>query len=136
MFSWLERVVMACWRPVSQYARMSKDSCTSNGSHNNNNYNDDDSDSDSVIPDPLLWCKDLEKHFYGDVSFAVVQANEVIEDHSQVETGCNATFVGVYDGHGGPEASRFIRENLFLNLMGEPFLLWFLLSAPVVIASL
>ncbi|CDY51276.1 BnaA10g11720D [Brassica napus] len=26
------------------------------------------------------------------------------------------TFVGVYDGHGGPEGSRFIADNLFPNL--------------------
>lgn len=107
MFSWLARIAMACWRPVSRYARMSKD-----------NYNDIDiSDSDSSLQDSLLWCKDLEKHSYGDFSFAVVQANEVIEDHSQVETGRDAIFVGIYDGHGGPEASRFICDHLFRHLM-------------------
>ena len=36
---------------------------------------------------------------------------------SQVEIGSNAMFVGVYDGHGGPEASRFINDHLFLHLM-------------------
>ncbi|XP_059668514.1 probable protein phosphatase 2C 68 [Cornus florida] len=100
MFSWLARMASACWRPVRRYARMSKD--------------DDES---SGAGDPLLWCRDLEKHSYGEYSFAVVQANEVIEDHSQVETGRDATFVGVYDGHGGPEASRFIRDHLFLHLI-------------------
>ncbi|KAK3030817.1 hypothetical protein RJ639_037198 [Escallonia herrerae] len=92
---------MACWRPVSQYARMSKD----------------EGDSLGGVDDRLLWCRDLEKHSYGEFSFAVVQANEVIEDHSQVETGSSGTFVGVYDGHGGPEASRFISDHLFLHLM-------------------
>ncbi|KAL8147219.1 putative protein phosphatase 2C 25 [Apium graveolens] len=116
MFSWLGRIVMACWRPVSQYARMNKDS-NGSGNSNNSTHNNDDNDDGSVLPDPLLWCKDLEKHFYGELSFAIVQANEVIEDHSQVETGQSATFVGVYDGHGGPEASRFIRDHLFLHLM-------------------
>ncbi|KAF5750663.1 protein phosphatase 2C 68 [Tripterygium wilfordii] len=101
MFSWLARIVMACWGPVKQYARMSKD----------------DQDADSTTGDSLIWCRDLEKHFYGDFSIAVVQANEIIEDHSQVETGPNASFVGVYDGHGGPEASRFISDNLFRHLM-------------------
>ncbi|OAY40605.1 probable protein phosphatase 2C 68 [Manihot esculenta] len=105
MFSWLARVAMACWRPVSRYARMSKDDSINN---------DDD---DSSIGDSLLWSKDLEKHSYGEFSFAVVQANEIIEDHSQVEIGRDATFVGVYDGHGGPEASRFICDHLFKNLM-------------------
>lgn len=109
MLSWLARITMACWRSVRRYARMNKD---------NFNYNDIDiSDSDSSHQDSLLWCKDLEKHSYGDFSFAVVQANEVIEDHSQVETGRDAFFVGVYDGHGGPEASRFIRDHLFRHLM-------------------
>lgn len=74
-------------------------------------------DSDSSIPDTLLWSKQLQKHSYGDFSFAVVQANEIIEDHSQVETGRDATFVGVYDGHGGPEASRYISDHLFLHLI-------------------
>lgn len=74
---------------------------------------------DSTLGDSLIWCRDLEKHYYGEFSFAVVQANEVLEDQSQVETGRDATFVGVYDGHGGPEASRFICDHLFLHLMSE-----------------
>ncbi|KAG2686930.1 hypothetical protein I3843_09G030300 [Carya illinoinensis] len=102
MFSWLARMASACWKPVRRYARMNKD---------------DINDVDSMLGDSLLWCRDLEKHSLGEFSFAVVQANEVIEDHSQVETGQNATFVGVYDGHGGPEASRFIRDHLFLHLV-------------------
>ncbi|OAY43121.1 probable protein phosphatase 2C 68 isoform X2 [Manihot esculenta] len=106
MFSWLARIAMACWRPVSRYARMSKD----------DSVNNDDDDDDSSFGDSLLWSKDLEKHSYGEFSFAVVQANEIIEDHSQVETGRDATFVGVYDGHGGPDASRFICDHLFKNL--------------------
>ncbi|XP_061356231.1 probable protein phosphatase 2C 25 isoform X1 [Gastrolobium bilobum] len=104
MFSWLARIVSACLRPVRRYARMSKD-----------DFNDDSSTNE----DALLWCRDLEKHSCGEFSFAVVQANEVIEDHSQVETGSDAVFVGVYDGHGGPEASRFINDHLFHNLMSE-----------------
>ncbi|KAJ6698567.1 ALPHABET ISOFORM E-RELATED [Salix purpurea] len=96
---------MACWRPRRRYARMSKDDI----------LNDDD--KDSAIGDSLLWSRDLEKHSFGEFSFSVVQANEIIEDHSQVETGRDATFIGVYDGHGGPDASRFISDHLFLNLM-------------------
>lgn len=79
----------------------------------------DDILDDSSIEDPLVWCRPLDKHAYGEFSFAVVQANEVIEDQSQVETGRDATFVGVYDGHGGPDASRFISDHLFVNLMSE-----------------
>lgn len=81
---------------------------------------------DSSLEDPLLWCRSLDKHSYGEFSFAVVQANEVLEDQSQVETGRDATFVGVYDGHGGPDASRFISDHLFLHLMSEPLSSWFL----------
>lgn len=102
MFSWLARMASACWKPVRRYARMNKDD-----------------DEDCSLEDSLLWSRELEKHSYGEFSFAVVQANEVIEDNSQVETGPDATFVGVYDGHGGPDASRFICDHLFRNLMSE-----------------
>jgi pyruvate dehydrogenase phosphatase len=34
-----------------------------------------------------------------------------------VETGAAATFVGVYDGHGGAEAARFISDHLFAHLI-------------------
>lgn len=81
--------------------------------------NKDDFDELGGVDDALLWCRDLDRHCCGEFSFAVVQANEILEDHSQVETGRDATFVGVYDGHGGPEASRFIRDHLFLHLMSE-----------------
>ncbi|XP_027934114.1 probable protein phosphatase 2C 43 [Vigna unguiculata] len=101
MFSWLARIVSACLRPVRRYARMSKD----------------DFDDAAAAGDVLVWHRDLEKHSCGEFSFAVVQANEVIEDQSQVETGADAVFVGIYDGHGGAEASRFINDHLFHNLM-------------------
>uniref|UniRef100_A0A0R0KYI8 protein-serine/threonine phosphatase n=1 Tax=Glycine max TaxID=3847 RepID=A0A0R0KYI8_SOYBN len=58
----------------------------------------DNLDDVSTVGDALVWGKDLEQH-------------------SQVETGSDAVFVGVYDGHGGAEASRFINDHLFLNLM-------------------
>ena len=104
MFSWLARLTLACWGPLARrYVPMSKD----------------DDNSRSGANDALIWCRDLEKHSFGEFSFAVVQANEIIEDHSQVETGRDATFVGVYDGHGGPDASRFICDHLFLHLMSE-----------------
>ncbi|KAF5737127.1 protein phosphatase 2C 38 [Tripterygium wilfordii] len=74
--------------------------------------------------DGLLWYKDLGNHALGDFSIAVVQANSILEDQSQLESGAlspdnsgpRGTFIGVYDGHGGPEASRFINDNLFSNL--------------------
>lgn len=66
--------------------------------------------------DQLLWYKDLVQHASGDLSMAVVQANALLEDQSQVETGPRGTFVGVYDGHGGPEAACFACDRLFLHL--------------------
>ncbi|XP_030461312.1 probable protein phosphatase 2C 60 isoform X1 [Syzygium oleosum] len=74
--------------------------------------------------DGLLWYKDLGQHLVGEFSMAVVQANTLIEDHSQIESGCLSlhesgpygTFVGVYDGHGGPETSRYVVDNLFQHL--------------------
>ncbi|CAA7391196.1 unnamed protein product [Spirodela intermedia] len=96
MFSWMARMAAACWRPVRRYARMSKD---------------------EEEDDALLWSRDVERHSGGEYSFAVVQANESLEDYSQVETGRDAIFVGIYDGHGGPDASRFISDHLFVHLM-------------------
>ncbi|KAK1399276.1 hypothetical protein POM88_009139 [Heracleum sosnowskyi] len=39
-----------------------------------------------------------------------------VEDQAQVFTSSQATYVGIYDGHGGPEASRFITNHLFAYL--------------------
>ncbi|PPD75824.1 hypothetical protein GOBAR_DD27252 [Gossypium barbadense] len=63
--------------------------------------------------DALMWHADLKPHASGDFSIAVVQANNCLEDQSQVFTSPFATYVGVYDGHGGPEASRFVNKHLF-----------------------
>ncbi|CAN7082250.1 unnamed protein product [Brassica oleracea var. botrytis] len=63
--------------------------------------------------DALLWQSELRPHAGGEYSIAVVQANSRLEDQSQVFTSSSATFVGVYDGHGGPEASRFVNRHLF-----------------------
>ncbi|KAL6539872.1 hypothetical protein OROHE_011643 [Orobanche hederae] len=101
MCSTLGRSVSSCLRPLSRYARMKKDDGEGLGGED----------------DSLLWSRDLEKHYQGEFSFAVVQANQIIEDHSQVETGRHATFVGVYDGHGGAEASKYICDHMFLHLL-------------------
>ncbi|KAK3148435.1 hypothetical protein QOZ80_3BG0295060 [Eleusine coracana subsp. coracana] len=74
--------------------------------------------------DGLLWYKDAGQLVTGDFSMAVVQANQLLEDQSQVESGPlslaepgpQGTFVGVYDGHGGPETSRYINDHLFNHL--------------------
>lgn len=72
--------------------------------------------------DGLLWHGDLKQHACGEFSIAVVQANSTLEDQSQVITTPNSTFVGVYDGHGGPEASRFVNKHLFNFVQSMPFL--------------
>ncbi|KAL8154288.1 hypothetical protein V2J09_012048 [Rumex salicifolius] len=61
--------------------------------------------------DGLLWHKDSEKF-----SMAVMQANQVVEDQSQIESDPFMTFVGVYDGHGGSQAAQFVNKHLLLNL--------------------
>jgi len=74
--------------------------------------------------DGLLWYKDGGQVVDGEFSMAVVQANNLLEDHSQVESGplsatdpsLQGTFVGVYDGHGGPETARYINDHLFNHL--------------------
>ncbi|KAK1275424.1 putative protein phosphatase 2C 78 [Acorus gramineus] len=66
--------------------------------------------------DALMWHMDLKPHSSGDFSIAVVQANSALEDQGQVISSPFATFVGVYDGHGGPEASRFVNSRLFPHL--------------------
>ncbi|KAI4298534.1 hypothetical protein L6164_032081 [Bauhinia variegata] len=63
--------------------------------------------------DELLWHTDLKPHASGDFSIAVAQANYSLEDQSQVFTSPSAIYIGVYDGHGGPEASRFVNKRLF-----------------------
>lgn len=75
----------------------------------------------------LLWYRDSGQHVFGDFSMAVVQANSLLEDQSQLESGSLSshdsgpygTFVGVYDGHGGPETSRFINDHMFHQLKSE-----------------
>lgn len=69
--------------------------------------------------DGLLWHMELKPHTLGDYSIAVVQANSSLEDQSQVLISPSATFVGVYDGHGGPEASRFVNKTLFHYINSE-----------------
>ncbi|CAN8276767.1 unnamed protein product [Cochlearia groenlandica] len=83
------------------------------------------SDSGYGRHDGLLWYKDSGHHLFGDFSMAVVQANNLLEDQSQLESGSltthdsggpYGTFLGVYDGHGGPETSRFINDHMFHHL--------------------
>ncbi|KAF6156928.1 hypothetical protein GIB67_039689, partial [Kingdonia uniflora] len=59
----------------------------------------------------LMWYKDIGHHVNGEFSMAAIQANALLEDMSQLESGPlsshelgpRGTFVGVYDGHRGPK---------------------------------
>uniref|UniRef100_A0ACD5TV05 Uncharacterized protein n=1 Tax=Avena sativa TaxID=4498 RepID=A0ACD5TV05_AVESA len=67
----------------------------------------------SVADDGLVWDVALKAHASGDYSVAVAQANEALEDQAQVLVSPASTLVGVYDGHGGPDAARFVNARLF-----------------------
>lgn len=69
-------------------------------------------------PDELLWHgAKLKGHAFGEYSMAVVQANSMLEDQAQIVSSPSATFIGVFDGHGGPAAARFINAHLFSLLL-------------------
>lgn len=108
MLSRLINFLKACWLPSSEgYGHTNLDT--------------------TCCQDGLLWYKDNGKHLSGDFSIAVIQANNLLEDQSQIEsgslssleTGPYGTFVGVYDGHGGPETSRFVNDQLFQHLKSK-----------------
>ncbi|XP_062155389.1 probable protein phosphatase 2C 38 isoform X2 [Alnus glutinosa] len=102
----LMKIVSPCWKPSVE-------------GENSSNRGDV-----SGRVDGLLWYKDSGQHVNGEFSMAVIQANHILEDQSQLESGSmsslesgpHGTFVGVYDGHGGPEAARFINDHLFNNI--------------------
>ncbi|KAJ4714127.1 putative Protein phosphatase 2c [Melia azedarach] len=105
MLSRLMNFLRACWRPSSdRYVHTSSDT--------------------AGRQDGLLWYKDSGQHLNGEFSMAVVQANNLLEDQSQLESGSLSTldsgpygtFIGIYDGHGGPETSRYINDHLFQHL--------------------
>ncbi|KAE8702746.1 3-hydroxybutyryl-CoA dehydratase-like [Hibiscus syriacus] len=67
------------------------------------------------VRDGFFWFRDIGKYGSGEFSVAVIQANQVLEDQSQIESGQFDTFVGIYDGHGGPEATCYVCDHLFNN---------------------
>lgn len=95
-----------CWKPFGG----SDFSSDSSGGGNNGNG--------EFSKDGLLWFRDIEKYASSEFSMAVVQANQVLEDQSQIESGPFGTFVGVYDGHGGPDTARYVCDHLFRNFRG------------------
>ncbi|KAK4480317.1 hypothetical protein RD792_013386 [Penstemon davidsonii] len=104
-----KKFVTPCWRPSIENER---ESCSNRGG-----------DLSGRV-DGLWWYKDSGQHVNGEFSMAVIQANNILEDQSQLESGPmssidsgpQGTFVGIYDGHAGPEASRFINNRLFENI--------------------
>lgn len=100
-------MIKPCWKPSVEGDGSRKGGGDANGRTNG-----------------LMWYKDLGSHVSGEFSMAVIQANNLVEDHSQVvsgplsseQSGPLGTLVGVYDGHGGPETARFVNDNLFPNL--------------------
>ncbi|GAB4849035.1 hypothetical protein Ancab_003847 [Ancistrocladus abbreviatus] len=78
-------------------------SCFGVGDGGNGNENEDDA----------VWELKLKQYASGEYSMAVVQANSSLEDQAQVFSSPYATYIGVYDGHGGPYASRFIKHRIF-----------------------
>ncbi|XP_028185584.1 probable protein phosphatase 2C 38 isoform X2 [Glycine soja] len=101
----IRRIVSPCWRPFE--GEISSRHGDASGRANG-----------------LLWYKDSGRHSNGEFSMAVIQANNLLEDQSQLESGPlsltegnpQGTFVGIYDGHGGPEAARFVNDRLFKNI--------------------
>lgn len=94
----LMNLLSSCFRPFGRHSEDRVDSVNGNGFGGK---------------EGLLWFRDLGKYGSGDFSMAVVQANQVLEDQSQIENGPFGTFVGVYDGHGGPDAARYVCDHLF-----------------------
>lgn len=79
----------------------------------------DPSDASSEGRDGLLWWRDLARCAAGDLSAALVQANQTLEDqcraHSAPPLG---TLLAVFDGHAGHAAARFACDHFVPSLLG------------------
>lgn len=105
MFKRLINCCSACWSPI--FGHDDKESAGGGGV------------KADFKKDGLLWFHDIGKHVYGEYSMAIIQANQVLEDQSQIESGPFGTFVGVYDGHGGPDVARYVNDNLFKHFKAK-----------------
>ena len=116
MTTTLKRIITPCWKPSVQ----------------SEGENSGRAGETCGRVDGLWWYKDSGLHGNGEFSMAVIQANNVLEDQSQlvsgpmslIESGPYGTFVGIYDGHGGAETARFLNKHLFDNIKST-FLLCF-----------
>ncbi|KAK1411738.1 hypothetical protein QVD17_32431 [Tagetes erecta] len=106
----LMNLLSICWKSFVS------NSNETNGSNSNSNSSNSMNNEDAFEKDGLLWHRDIGEEY----SMAVVQANQVLEDQSQI-VSCSSfgTFVGVYDGHGGPHAARYVCDNLYNNLQAQ-----------------
>lgn len=109
MLQALMNLFSLCWKPFGHDGENSRGNCVLGGGGAREGK------------DGLLWFRDIGKYGSGDFSMAVVQANEVLEDQCQIVSGPFGTFVGVYDGHGGPDAARYVCDHLFRNFQGSSF---------------
>ncbi|XP_058748565.1 probable protein phosphatase 2C 43 [Vicia villosa] len=57
--------------------------------------------SETFNNDPFARSMRLDRHYCGEFSMAAVQSNKDMEDHSHVDVGHDALFVGIYDGFKG-----------------------------------
>eukprot|EP00897_Mesotaenium_endlicherianum_P007063 jgi/Mesen1/6385/ME000329S05543 len=108
MFASVLKMLTSCLRPSRKtYKSLDEELLRTSSSISRN---------PSVAEDDLLWASSLKKHAAGEFSYASVQGNLNMEDFSQVESGPGGTFVGIFDGHGGPQAAQFVNEHLYANL--------------------
>ncbi|RZC72114.1 hypothetical protein C5167_035323 [Papaver somniferum] len=108
MLKSIKKLYSLCWKPFSVNPHSSSSSSDDGFSNSGGDGGKRDRN------DKSLWYKELGKCSSGDFSMAVVQANQVLEDQSQIESfGGDTTFVGLYDGHGGPDTARYVCDNLY-----------------------
>ncbi|PIA51280.1 hypothetical protein AQUCO_01100250v1 [Aquilegia coerulea] len=98
MLGALMRLFSLCWKPFGVKVNGS--------SGGNNSFGKEGREG-------LLWFHDIGRYASGEFSMAIIQANQVIEDQCQIESGSFGTFVGIYDGHGGPDAARYVCDHLY-----------------------
>ncbi|PNX73733.1 putative protein phosphatase 2C 43-like protein [Trifolium pratense] len=64
-----------------------------------------------------LWYTNFERYGMGGFSMAARQANNEMEDYSQVDVGDKSIFAGIYDGQGGNQAAKILSSVLLQKLL-------------------